>query len=135
MHNKEPLIYQKVTAEHFAALEKLAQSHNLSVVGNSGRTQKDGYDVEWNFVEDTETLTIKVIQSPWYMPERVIEEHFDSWVAEAKPQTAQVQVAAEVDAMGKTDPKQVPSGAGIPVPDTTGAQGSQTEKKAPISPA
>lgn len=98
MHSAAPIVFNDITPEHFAALETLAQSHGLSVVGNSGRTKKDGYDVEWDYTIANSNLTIVIHQSPFYVPESMIIDHFNEWVADTKPQlvpAAPVEVVTE----------------------------------------
>ena len=70
MHSMEPFVYQTISTEHFANLEKLAQKNGLSIVSTSGQTKKDGVEVEWDYDFEAETLTIKVKQSPFWMPEQ-----------------------------------------------------------------
>lgn len=85
MHTNEPLIYTGIGAEQFKALEALAQKHGLSIVGTSGQTKKDGYEVSWDYETSTETLTIKILQSPFFIPHGMIVDHFNSWIDETKP--------------------------------------------------
>ena len=136
MHTNDPIVFADITPEHFTALELLAQKHNLSVVGTSGRTQKDGFDVEWGYETETQTLTIKVLQSPFWVPEFMIQRHFADWVDQSKPtaspaaaQTVSEQVTpsdAPVLVPVKTEPEET-VGGGTPAP-------SSDAQKAPISP-
>ena len=86
MHSTEPIVYTEVDAEHFKNLEVLAQKNGLSVVGTSGRTKKDGVEVSWDYNSADETLTLVVIQSPFWMPEQLIKSHFDQWIKDTVPE-------------------------------------------------
>ncbi len=90
MHSMEPFVYQTISTEHFSNLEKLAQKNGLSIVSTSGQTKKDGVEVEWDYDFEAETLTIKVKQSPFWMPEQVLAEHFAAWMKDTQPGTTTV---------------------------------------------
>lgn len=138
MHTNEPIVFDKITPEHFANLEVLAQKHNLSVVGTSGRTQKDGFDVDWGYDPETQVLTIKILQSPFWAPEFMIQEHFENWVSESDPdpEIKDAPETASETASAQTIPEQVtPLDASVPAaPTDDSVNAAAKEQKAPISP-
>ena len=85
MHTPVPVVFNDITPAHFAALEKSAQNMGLSVVGTSGRTQKDGCDVEWSYDAEKQIFAYTIIQSPFWMPVSILEKHFASLVEETAP--------------------------------------------------
>ena len=86
MHSPVPVVYNDITTEHFSNIEKAAQGMGLSVVANSGQTKKDGVEVSWIYDPDAQALTITLLQSPFYLPVGLLEDHFNKLVSETKPE-------------------------------------------------
>ena len=85
MHTNDPIVYTSITPEHFSNIEKLAQSHGLSVVSTNGQTKKDGVEIAWDYNISDQTLTVTVKQTPFWMPENVVESYFNDCVKKTQP--------------------------------------------------
>lgn len=63
-----PFSFQQVTPSVWAQLKTKAQELKLDLVADSGSQQRDGFEVEWQYKSDAETLTIHVLNKPWWAP-------------------------------------------------------------------
>ena len=67
MTQSSPQVFKGITPEQFAKLSAKAQAAGIALNGNTGTAQKFGVEVEWNYVPETQQLTLHCLRTPFFV--------------------------------------------------------------------
>ena len=62
-----PQVFNGVTPDQYARLVEKAKAAGINLVGNSGTTSQYGVEVSWNYSPETQTLTLQVLKTPFFI--------------------------------------------------------------------
>jgi hypothetical protein len=60
-------IFSGIAPAQFAKLMQKANSAGVSMTGNCGRATKMGVEVEWNYSEEHQELTLACLRTPFFV--------------------------------------------------------------------
>ena len=83
MAHNPPLIFSNIRPEHYRTLTEKARSAGIEMSGNSGRTSKMGIEVEWNYSEEKQELTLTCLHTPFFMKVADVNARLKSLVDES----------------------------------------------------
>lgn len=67
MAASSPQVFSGVTPAQFAKLTEKARATGLAMNGNTGRASRMGVEVEWNYSDESQELTLTCLQTPFFV--------------------------------------------------------------------
>lgn len=83
MANSSSLVFPNITAEQYARLSEKARSAGIDMNGTSGRADKMGVEVEWNYDRPRQELTLTCLHAPFFMSVDKVNARLKSLVNES----------------------------------------------------
>ena len=62
-----PQTFKGITPDQYAQLIERAKGAGIEMKGNSGSASKFGVEVQWNYVPETQELTLQCLKHPFFM--------------------------------------------------------------------
>jgi hypothetical protein len=62
-----PQVFSGVSPAQFAELTEKARAAGVAMNGNHGRASRMGVEVEWNYSEDRQELSLTCLQTPFFV--------------------------------------------------------------------
>jgi hypothetical protein len=64
-----------------AIAAEIRQRLGVELPGHSGFIEAQGFKVEVHYDRVAKTLTFELLKKPWFVPESLIEQKIDEWLA------------------------------------------------------
>lgn len=77
-----PQVFSGVTAIQFKRLAEKAKAVGIAIDGNNGRATRMGVEVEWNYSEEKQELTVTCLQTPFFVSANDVNAKLHALVSE-----------------------------------------------------
>lgn len=67
MDENEAQVFSGITPEQFARLTEKAKDSGIEIRGNSGSASEFGVEVAWNYVPETQQLSLHCLKTPFFI--------------------------------------------------------------------
>ena len=81
-----PQVFKPVTPNQYARLQEKAKSAGIEINGNSGTAAKYGVEVSWNYLPDSQELTLQCLKTPFFMKPSDVDAKIQSLVTQSLAQ-------------------------------------------------
>jgi len=80
----EPLTFKNISREKFQAVRARirAQAEVVSIAGDMGTAEGNGFKAQWTYDEPNQTLTIQCLQKPFFVSESLVADKIHVLVTE-----------------------------------------------------
>ncbi|HEY1985493.1 MAG TPA: hypothetical protein VGG85_08790 [Terracidiphilus sp.] len=78
-----PQVFNGVTPQQYDRLVAKAKAAGIELSGNSGTASKYGVEVSWNYVPDTQELTLHCLKTPFFMSTADVDTKIQNLVKES----------------------------------------------------
>ena len=78
-----PQVFKGVTPEQYARLVEKARGAGIDLNGNSGTASKYGVEIAWNYVPDSQELTLQTLKKPFFMSVADVDGRIQSLVRDS----------------------------------------------------
>lgn len=78
-----PQIFSGITPAQFATLTEKARAAGVAMNGNNGRASRMGIEVEWNYSEQRQELTLACLHTPFFASPHDVNEKLRELVNES----------------------------------------------------
>ncbi len=78
-----PQVFKGVTPEQYDRLVAKARAAGIELAGNSGTASKYGVEVAWNYVPETQELTLHCLKTPFFMSAADVDAKIQGLVKES----------------------------------------------------
>jgi len=82
MGQRAALVFSNITIQQFSILSAKAQAAGIGLNGNSGTATKHGIEVAWNYLPETEVLTLQCLRTPFFVKPEDVEARIQELVKE-----------------------------------------------------
>jgi hypothetical protein len=79
-----PLDFSPITPEQFSILTAKAKAAGIEISGNSGTASEFGVEVAWNYVPETQQLTLHCIKTPFFISAAEVNAKIQALVNESR---------------------------------------------------
>ena len=70
-----PIVFQNIPRDRFQAIRaRIRALADVSVTGDTGTAEGNGFKAHWSYDEANLTLEIQCLKKPRFMPERLVAE-------------------------------------------------------------
>ena len=77
-----PQVFSGITATQFATLTEKARAAGVAITGNNGRASRMGIEIEWNYSEQRQELTLTCLHTPFFASQHDVNEKLRELVNE-----------------------------------------------------
>jgi hypothetical protein len=84
MEQNEAQVFSGITPEQFAKLTEKAKDAGMDIRGNSGAATEFGVEVAWNYVAETQQLTLHCLKTPFFISTAQINARIQALVKESR---------------------------------------------------
>jgi hypothetical protein len=67
MEENKSQVFSGITAAKFQKLIEMANAAGVDITGNSGRANKMGIEIEWNYSEQEQQLELTCLHTPFFV--------------------------------------------------------------------
>ncbi|HUX44017.1 MAG TPA: hypothetical protein VMV57_04630 [Terracidiphilus sp.] len=78
-----PQVFSPVTPAQFAHLVQQAQATGIPIAGNSGFAAKFGVEVCWNYLPETQQLTLQCLRAPFFVSHADVDQKLRALVQQS----------------------------------------------------
>lgn len=83
MGQSAPQVFKGITSEQYSRMSSKARAAGIEMNGNSGTGSKMGVVVAWNYIPETQELSIHCLKAPFFMSTSDVDARIRSLVAES----------------------------------------------------
>ena len=83
MEENKSQIFSGITAAQFQKLIEKANAAGVQITGISGRVDKMGIEIEWNYSEEEQQLKLTCLHTPFFVSSDSVNEKLRDMVNEA----------------------------------------------------
>lgn len=83
MEENEAQVFSSITPERYAKLMERARDSGIEIKGNSGTASEFGVEVAWNYVPETQQLTLHCLKTPFFISAAQINAKIQALVKES----------------------------------------------------
>ncbi len=87
MGESVPQVFNGVTAAQYERLVDKAKAAGIELSGNSGTASKYGVEIAWNYVPETQVLTLHTLKAPFFMKAADVDAKIESLVKESQAES------------------------------------------------
>ena len=84
MSQNTPQVFKNITPEHFARLQEKARGAGIALDGNTGQASKFGVEVAWNYVPESQELTLHCLETPFFVKPEDVAARLDALVRQSQ---------------------------------------------------
>ena len=79
----QPLVFSDISPEQFEKLTAKAQSVGIDISGNCGSAIKSGVEVAWDYLPESQKLTLQCLHAPFFVKPDEINTRIQALVKES----------------------------------------------------